>query len=54
MLDMRSNLINSVDVDVLQTNLLDCELRIKYIFDIILFNPVENEKVVDNKLVFRT
>ncbi|KAG5313725.1 HEMK2 methyltransferase, partial [Acromyrmex insinuator] len=34
----RISLINSVDVDVFQTNLLDC-IRIKYTFDIILFNP---------------
>ncbi|KYQ48049.1 HemK methyltransferase family member 2 [Trachymyrmex zeteki] len=53
----RTSLINSVDVDVLQMNLLDC-IRIKYTFDIILFNPpyvvTEYDEVVDDRLVFKT
>ncbi|KYN27133.1 PREDICTED: hemK methyltransferase family member 2-like [Trachymyrmex cornetzi] len=53
----RTSLINSVDVDVLQMNLLDC-IRIKYTFDIILFNPpyvvTEYNEVIDDRLVFKT
>ncbi|KYM84890.1 HemK methyltransferase family member 2 [Atta colombica] len=53
----RTSLINSVDIDVLQMNLLDC-IRIKYTFDIILFNPpyvvTEYNEVIDDRLVFKT
>ncbi|KYN36040.1 HemK methyltransferase family member 2 [Trachymyrmex septentrionalis] len=53
----RTSLINSVDVNVLQMNLLDC-IRIKYTFDIILFNPpyvvTEYNEVIDDRLVFKT
>ncbi|KAG5313726.1 HEMK2 methyltransferase, partial [Acromyrmex insinuator] len=53
----RTSLINSVDVDILQMNLLDC-IRIKYTFDIILFNPpyvvTEYNEVIDDRLVFKT
>lgn len=53
----RTSLVNSVDVDVLQMNLLDC-IQIKYTFDIILFNPpyvvTEYEEVLDDRLVFKT
>lgn len=53
----RTSLINSVDVDVVQMNLLDC-IQIKYTFDIILFNPpyvvTECEEVLDDRLVFKT
>jgi len=53
----RTSLINSVDIDVIQMNLLDC-IRIKYTFDIILFNPpyvvTEYNEVIDDRLVFKT
>ncbi|XP_011866143.1 PREDICTED: hemK methyltransferase family member 2 [Vollenhovia emeryi] len=53
----RTSLINSVDVDVLQMNLLDC-VRARHKFDVILFNPpyvvTEHEEVLDDRLVFRT
>lgn len=53
----RTSLVNSVDVDVLQMNLLDC-VQIKYIFDIVIFNPpyvvTEYEEVLDDRLVFKT
>ena len=53
----RTSLINSVDINVLQMNLLDC-IRIKYTFDIILFNPpyvvTEYNEVIDDRLVFKT
>lgn len=53
----RTSLVNSVNVDVLQMNLLDC-IQIKNTFDIILFNPpyvvTEYEEVLDDRLVFKT
>ncbi|XP_011636577.1 hemK methyltransferase family member 2 [Pogonomyrmex barbatus] len=53
----RISLINSVDVDVLRMNLVDC-IRIKYTFDIIIFNPpyvvTEYEEVLDDRLIFKT
>ncbi|XP_077254634.1 hemK methyltransferase 2 [Temnothorax americanus] len=53
----RTSLVNSVDVDVLQMNLLDC-VQIKYTFDVILFNPpyvvTEYKEVLDDRLVFKT
>ncbi|KAL0118410.1 hypothetical protein PUN28_009221 [Cardiocondyla obscurior] len=53
----RTSLDNSVDVDVLQMNLLDC-IQIKCTFDVILFNPpyvvTEYDEVLDDRLVFKT
>lgn len=53
----RTSLNNSVDVNVLQMNLLDY-VRIKHTFDIILFNPpyvvTDYEEVLDDRLVFKT
>jgi len=53
----RTSLVNSVDVDILQMNLLDC-IQIRYTFDIILFNPpyvvTEYDEVLDDRLVFKT
>jgi len=53
----RTSLVNTVDVDVLQMNLLDC-IQIKHTFDVILFNPpyvvTEYEEVSDDRLVFKT
>jgi len=53
----RRSLINSMDVNVFQINLLDC-IRIKYTFDIILFNPpyvvTEYNEVIDDRLIFKT
>lgn len=53
----RTSLDNSVDVNVLQMNLLDC-IRIRYTFDVVLFNPpyvvTEYEEVLDDRLVFKT
>lgn len=53
----RTSLMNSVDVDVLQMNLLDC-IQIRNTFDIILFNPpyvvTEYEEVLDDRLIFKS
>lgn len=53
----RTSLDNSVIVNVLQMNLLDC-IRIRGQVDIILFNPpyvaTEYEEVLDERLVFKT
>lgn len=53
----RTSLVNSVDVDVLHMNLLDC-IQVKYTFDVILFNPpyvvTEYDEVLDNRLIFKT
>lgn len=53
----RTSLINSVDIDVLHMNLLDC-IQIKCTYDVILFNPpyvvTEYEEVLENRLIFKT
>ncbi|XP_011259964.1 hemK methyltransferase family member 2 isoform X1 [Camponotus floridanus] len=53
----RTSLINSVDVDVLHMNLLDC-IQVKNTYDVILFNPpyvvTEYEEVLENRLIFKT
>ncbi|XP_032674509.1 methyltransferase N6AMT1 [Odontomachus brunneus] len=53
----RTSLDNSVVVNVLQMNLLDC-MRIRGQIDVILFNPpyvaTEYEEVLDDRLVFKT
>ncbi|XP_020289423.1 hemK methyltransferase family member 2 [Pseudomyrmex gracilis] len=53
----RTSLTNTVNVDVLQMNLLDY-IRISHTFDIVLFNPpyvaTEYEEVLDDRLVFKT
>ncbi|XP_011160097.1 methyltransferase N6AMT1 isoform X1 [Solenopsis invicta] len=53
----RTSLLNSVDVDVVQMNLLDC-IQAERTFDIVLFNPpyvvTEYAEVLDDRLVFKT
>jgi len=53
----KTSLHNSVDIDVIQMNLLDC-LQVRRIFDIIFFNPpyvvTEYEEVLDDRLLFKT
>ncbi|XP_050448241.1 methyltransferase N6AMT1 [Cataglyphis hispanica] len=53
----RTSIVNSVDVDVLHMNLLDC-IQVRCTFDVILFNPpyvvTEYEEVLDNRLIFKT
>ncbi|XP_014469179.1 PREDICTED: hemK methyltransferase family member 2 [Dinoponera quadriceps] len=53
----KTSLDNSVVVNVLQMNLLDC-IRIRGQVDVILFNPpyvaTEYEEVLDDRLVFKT
>jgi release factor glutamine methyltransferase len=53
----KTSLLNSVDIDVVQMNLLDC-LQIRRISDIIFFNPpyvvTEYEEVLDDRLLFKT
>ncbi|EFN80392.1 hemK methyltransferase family member 2 [Harpegnathos saltator] len=53
----RTSLDNSVIVNVLQMNLLDC-IQIRGQVDVILFNPpyvaTEYEEVLDDRLVFKT
>lgn len=53
----KTSLFNSVDVDVVQMNLLDC-IRTRCTFDVVLFNPpyvvTDYEEVLDDRLLFKT
>lgn len=53
----KTAMLNSVDIDVIQMDLLSC-VRSNYVFDIVVFNPpyvvTSNEEVLDGRLLFKT